>query len=896
MSITRLLAALFLCTSSASSQSAPIAGRWHELPLDSGVCHNASSVERVVFHRVIELPAATPWVRVHFAEAVLSPGSRVRLTALQDGDAQVLDAERLREWQYGSAYFNGSRISLELIAAPRSAKELLRIEKLWIGDPSQVASAPENICGQQDDRSPSAHPAVGRLLSSGSTGACTAFLIAAPSGGSDRCHLSAGHCFGNGQVLQFNVPASSASCALVHPPATSQYAVDWTSLIARTNGIGDDYAVFRCFRNPTTNFTTFQAQASAIGLAASLPPTGANVRLTGFGVDGSDQPSGSTASCVCNPALGTGTRHQVQQTDLGTFAGQSGTIARHHLDACAGSSGSPLLDEASGLAIGIQTHGGCADPVSGASNAGTAITAPNLAAAIQTVCGGSGVPNDECVGATLLSGGLNPLLSSIGATPSQGAWSCGTSVTADVWHVFRASCNGTLTIDTCGAGTSFDTVLEIYEGSCGNLNLLACNDDSCATGSSVSATVVLGTNYYLRVGGNLGASGSYDLDVDCNGTTQVPNDECAGASTITNGTHLGFTNANATTSSPAWPCANGGSDVWFRYVASCTGSATVETCSPGTNYDSALEAFSGSCASSISLACNDDACSSLSSRITFDVVQGSTYYLRVGGFGSATGVFDLVITCISSGNANEECGNAIALVPGSNGPYSTATATTSSPAWPCAGGGNDLWFTYDAACSGTVVFDTCNAASFDTAMQVFDGPCGNLVSLGCNDDSCGLSSTVSISAIEGRRYTVRVGGFNGARGTFSVNLTVPQGSGSFQTLPNGCGTAILTPTGLPNLGAVLSFQLSGLQGAPLLWIGSPVSLPLCPPAGCTLGASFDVVVAGASLQVTVPCLPTLIGSRVAIQGADIGGTGGCAAGTLAPLPIALSSTLVATIG
>ena len=233
---------------------------------------------------------------------------------------------------------------------------------------------------------------------------------------------------------------------------------------------------------------------------------------------------------------------------------------------------------------------------------------------------------------------------------------------------------------------------------------------------------------------------------------------------------------------------------------------------------------------------------------------------------------------------------------GSNGPYSTATATTSSPAWPCAGGGNDLWFTYDAACSGTVVFDTCNAASFDTAMQVFDGPCGNLVSLGCNDDSCGLSSTVSISAIEGRRYTVRVGGFNGARGTFSVNLTVPQGSGSFQTLPNGCGAAILTPTGLPNLGAVLSFQLSGLQGAPLLWIGTPVSLPLCPPAGCTLGASFDVVVAGASLQVTVPCLPTLIGSRVAIQGADIGGTGGCAAGTLAPLPIALSSTLVATIG
>jgi hypothetical protein len=896
MSITRFLAALFLCASIAWSQSAPLAGRWHDLRLESGVCSNAAPMERVVFHRLIELPQATPWMRVHFAQATLAPGSRVRLTALLDGEAQVLDGEHLRQWQNASAFFNGARLSLELIAAPHSTKNAVRIEKLWIGDPSYAPEIPENICGSGDDRLPSTHPAVGRLLSSGLTGACTAFLIAAPSGGSDRCHLSAGHCFGNAQVLQFNVPASTAACALVHPPVTSQYAVDWTQLIASANGIGDDYAVFRCFRNPTTNFTTYQAQGSAIALATSLPALGASVRLTGYGVDGSDQPGGAPTSCVCLPASGTGTRHQVQQTEVGAFAGQSGTIARHQLDVCAGSSGSPLVDETSGLAIGIQTHGGCTDPASGASNAGTAITAPNLAAAIQIVCGGSGVPNDECIGATVLSNGLNPLLSNVGATPSQGAWSCGTNVTADVWHVYRAGCTGTLTIDSCGTGTAFDTVLEIYTGTCGSLSLLGCSDDQCGTGSSVTANVVLGTNYYLRVGGSGGATGNYDLNVVCNGTTQVPNDECSGALPVLDGSNLGFTNASATTSAPAWPCANGGNDVWFRYLATCTGLLTVETCSPGTNYDSSLEAFSGSCAGLTSLGCNDDACSSLSSRITFSVIQGTTYYLRVGGFGSAVGAFDVLVNCLGSNNTNEECATAIALVPGANGPYDTAMATSSLPAWPCAGGGNDLWFSYVAGCSGTLVLDTCNAANFDTAMQVFTGTCGNLVSVACNDDSCGLSSSISISAIEGTQYIVRVGGFNGARGIFSVNLTVPQGNGSFQTIANGCGAAILTPTGLPNLGTTLRFQLSSLQGAPLLWLGSPLSVPLCPPASCGLGASFDVLVSSASLQIAVPCGPELLGSRVAIQGADIGGNGGCAAGTLAPLPIALSSTLVATIG
>jgi hypothetical protein len=255
-----------------------------------------------------------------------------------------------------------------------------------------------------------------------------------------------------------------------------------------------------------------------------------------------------------------------------------------------------------------------------------------------------------------------------------------------------------------------------------------------------------------------------------------------------------------------------------------------------------------------------------------------------------------LVLCGGTGIANDECATAIPIAAGWNGPFVTALATTSAPAWPCGSGGNDLWFTYDAGCAGTVVFDTCAFAGYDTTLQVFSGTCAALVSVGCDDDACGLSSSVSVLATPSRYY-LRVGGHAAARGTFVLRVTPPTGIGSFQTLPSFCGspTLALTPNGTPTLGTTIGFVLGNTIGTSVIWLGAPVTIALCPPGPCWIGATFDVVVPGASVQIAIPCLPTLVGLRVAVQGADVGAPGGCAIGTVLPLQLDLSPIVIATI-
>ena len=100
------------------------------------------------------------------------------------------------------------------------------------------------------------------------------------------------------------------------------------------------------------------------------------------------------------------------------------------------------------------------------------------------------------------------------------------------------------------------------------------------------------------------------------------------------------------------------------------------------------------------------------------------------------------MACNALAQVNNDCAGAIGVVNGPNGPFSNVGSTTSAPAWPCAAGANDVWFVYLPPAAGPVTVTTCGAG-FDSALQIFDGTagCGGLVSLGCNDDSCGLQSS-----------------------------------------------------------------------------------------------------------------------------------------------------------
>ncbi|MBK9385916.1 MAG: PKD domain-containing protein [Planctomycetes bacterium] len=241
---------------------------------------------------------------------------------------------------------------------------------------------------------------------------------------------------------------------------------------------------------------------------------------------------------------------------------------------------------------------------------------------------------------------------------------------------------------------------------------------------------------------------------------------------------------------------------------------------------------------------------------------------------------------------NDDCSGAITVTAGLSPTYTNTGATTSFP-WPCAAGGKDVWYVYRAPCAGQLLVNLCTGTTYDSALEAFSGSCANLTSLACNDDSCGLSSSITFPVLGNQNYYLRVGGYSSAEGNFRLNITFSSsGAGTWTTIFPACGGANLASTGMPTLGTSFDLSVTPTSGPTFITIGSvPVGAALC-PAGCILGSNMDVVLPGPNFTATVPCLPFLRGGSVYFQGITLGAAGGCAPA----LPIVTTNTLQATIG
>jgi hypothetical protein len=129
--------------------------------------------------------------------------------------------------------------------------------------------------------------------------------------------------------------------------------------------------------------------------------------------------------------------------------------------------------------------------------------------------------------------------------------------------------------------------------------------------------------------------------------------------------------------------------------------------------------------------------------------------------------------------------------------------------------------------------------------------------------------------------------------------------GGVQVLPTGCGAAFLKPDlsllGNPQLASNLTLNLNtGLGGgAPLILIGEPTNLPLCPgQASCALGVGVTYLsVPAASTQLVIPSKLGFLGAQFAMQGATLGVASGIGCGApLYPIAFRVSDTLLVTIG
>ena len=132
-----------------------------------------------------------------------------------------------------------------------------------------------------------------------------------------------------------------------------------------------------------------------------------------------------------------------------------------------------------------------------------------------------------------------------GATSGSGTMTgtCG-STGASPERVFQwtPTVSGTATVQTCGAGTSFDTVLYMRSADCSAGPSVACNDDAClnAAGSNVASRVTVdvaaGQTYFIVVDGFGGAQGTFTLTVTppaTTTTTQPPTTTTSTTSTTT---------------------------------------------------------------------------------------------------------------------------------------------------------------------------------------------------------------------------------------------------------------------------------------------------------------------------------------------------------------------------
>ncbi len=215
----------------------------------------------------------------------------------------------------------------------------------------------------------------------------------------------------------------------------------------------------------------------------------------------------------------------------------------------------------------------------------------------------------------------------------------------DVWFRYYAPVSGDVTFSTCGLA-GFDTVLSLYD-SCGGTEL-ACNDQSCGNQSQFTVALVAGSEYRLRLAGWNGQQGEYE--VLATPAAESSGDKCTNAWNLNN-YPLGFNGYTTNNSGCSNASSCGGSsdliDEWFVYTAPGSGSVTITTCDEYTNFDTVLSAFTGPCSSLTQIACSDDdlLCSVNTNytSMSFNTLGGETYFVRVSGFGNATGNYRLEV-------------------------------------------------------------------------------------------------------------------------------------------------------------------------------------------------------------------------------------------------------------
>mmetsp|Transcript_1739 Transcript_1739/g.2978 ORF Transcript_1739/g.2978 Transcript_1739/m.2978 type:complete len:614 (+) Transcript_1739:466-2307(+) len=408
----------------------------------------------------------------------------------------------------------------------------------------------------------------------------------------------------------------------------------------------------------------------------------------------------------------------------------------------------------------------------------------------------SGNP-DSCAAPTTLTCGSSMHGSLNYATGGDSADSV-TDSYADQWFVITG---GTLpiTVSTCDGFTDADTILTVYKGSCDALVQVMQNnnaEDACpgnSHASSVTWTPVNGMTYRIRLHGTVGSTGSYVISANC----AYHPDLCTAPQELKCGTTVFGNLLNATTEDPAFP-EDGFIDEWYAFNG-LGSTVTISTCNTFTNFDVALQAFTGSnCAllSQIAYSDNNALCrippaNNLNALVSWVAQAGIKYRVRVRGLLDHLGDYALTVTCGApatpspsptptrppvvtptiapspkptySSGISDTCAAAKQMFCGSTVYATLATATSADP-----DSLNDNYrdhFYYINGPNRRVTATTCHGfTTVNTVIHIYQGLCSSLSQVAWNDNSAqcitaplfGQNPLVTFSGYLGQQYRIRV--------------------------------------------------------------------------------------------------------------------------------------------
>jgi hypothetical protein len=273
----------------------------------------------------------------------------------------------------------------------------------------------------------------------------------------------------------------------------------------------------------------------------------------------------------------------------------------------------------------------------------------------------------------------------------------------------------------------------------------------------------------------------------------------------------------------------------------------------------------------------------------------------VNGLADAGAVYTTTVS--PTFNGGDACSDAIPLTAGSFvGCTETATRSLGTVT-TCGLGpvqGPDVWFRFAPECDGNAIFDTFGS-DFDTVLSVHSAcPNGtNASSIACNDDGGfaapnNRASLVSVNYQGGAVYYVRVAGYNGQRGQFTLRSNLTSG-----VTNDSCSTATNVVVGSRSF----STCAATTPAIPVVPLGSNRDIWfrfIAPEASTytfdTCGSSFDTVIT--LFQGSQIACPT---SGFQMIGQNDDSVNGCVGGGTSPqsllrVPLTANQSVLVRIG